>query len=427
MIALRQMQMNRSTIFVLFVLALLVSADAAAQSEDGKTAAAGAPRLEDLRLKGADAVFNLEYERARQIFKEMYRLYPDDPTGPQMLASTVWLETLNKSRLLQASIYSSQSFYTKTDEKIDPKVSQEFRELARQATQLAKTRLQKKPRDPAALYQLGAIETMKASYDATVERRFLAALREGSSGVDRHRQVIKLDPNFHDAELSIGLYDYVVGTLPFAVKLVASIAGARGSKKRGIETLERVAKDGYWEKDDAKVVLIPLYKREKRFAEALVLSRELGEKYPRNYLFRLETADTLVLQAISERQAKHTTEADGFEREAFGTFESLLRERAASGAPTRALDLIHFRFGEALQLLSQPERAAKEFLAATTVSGAEPGLVTRAHLRAAQALDLAGKRNEALAEYRLVLTRPNIYDSLEQAKRGLKEPYKQSK
>ena len=85
------------------------------------------------------------------------------------------------------------------------------------------------------------------------------------------------------------------------------------------------------------------------------------------------------------------------------------------------------RYGEALLLLSQSERAAREFLAATVVNGAEAGLVTRAHLLAAQSFDLAGKRNEALAEYRIALARPNIYDSLEQARRGLKEPYKQTK
>jgi hypothetical protein len=411
----------------LILLLLIASAPALAQSKDGKVEPL-APRLEDLRMKGTAALFNLDYDSARQIFKQMFQLYPDDPTGPQMLAGAIWLETLNKSRLLQASIYSSQSFYAKTEEKPDPRVSQEFRDLTRRATLLAKARLRSKPRDPALLYQLGAIESTKASYDATVERRFFAALREGSSAVDRHRDVIKLDPNFHDAELSIGVYDYIVGTLPLAAKVVAAIAGAHGSKKRGLETLERVAKEGNWERDDAKVVLIALYKREKRYADSLALSRELGEKYPRNYLFRLETADTLILQAMSERQAKHNqAAADALEQEAFNTFDSLLRERATSGAPVRALDLIHFRYGESLLILNQPERAAKEYLAATTASGAEPGLVTRAHLRAAQSLDLAGKRNEAIAEYRIVLARPNIYDSLEQARRGLKEPYKQVK
>jgi hypothetical protein len=425
MINLRKMQIRRSTLFLLF-LPLFASAYALAQSGN-RTSTRATPRLEELREKGSEALFNLDYEAARQRFKEMARLFPEDPTGPQMLASTLWLETLNKARLLQAAIYSSQSFDANTEDKPDPHVIQEFRDLTRQATQLARARLQRNPRDPQMLYTLGAIESLKASFDATVEHRFLAALREGSSGVDRHREVIKLDPNFHDAELTIGLYDYIVGTLPLPAKLVASIAGVRGSKKRGIQTLERVAKEGHWGRDDARLLLMALYKHEKRFAESLVLSRALQEKYPRNYLFRLETADTLVSQAAGERQANRIAAGDALEKEALGTFDSLVRERSASGATARGLDLIHFRYGEALLLLGQSERAAQQFVAAAKVGGAEAGLVTRAHLRAGQSLDLAGKRNEALGEYRIVVTRPNTYDSLEQARRGLKEPYKQTK
>lgn len=427
MIAWLQMYSKRATFLLLFLLLPTLSGSALAQSGNGKTSTPATARLEELRAKGSEALFNLDYDSARQTFKEMARLFPDDPTGSQMLASTLWLETLNQARRLQAAIYSTQWFYAGTQDKPDPRVVQDFRNLTRQATQLAKARLQRNPRDPQTLYTLGAIETLKASFAATLERRFIAALRDGSSGVDKHREVIKLDPNFHDAELSIGLYDYIVGTLPLATKLVASIVGARGSKKRGIETLERVAKEAHWEHDDARVLLIGLYKREKRFPEALAVSQELQEKYPRNYLFRLETADTLISQAVMERQANRIKEAVALETGAVSAFDLLLRERSASGAPARALDLIHFRYGEALLLLGQPGHAVKEFLAATVVNGAEPGLVTRAHLRAAQALDLAGKRNEALTEYRIALSRPNIYDSLEQARRGLKEPYKQTK
>jgi len=427
MIVWPQMSSKRATLLLLFLLLPALSGSALAQSGKDKTSTPAPTRLEELRAKGSEALFNLDYDSARQTFMEMTRLFPDDPTGSQMQASTRWLETLNKSRLLQAAIYSTQSFYTGTEDKPDPRVVEDFHELTRQATQLAKARLQRNPRDPQTLYTLGAIETLKASFAATIERRFIAALRDGSSGVDRHREVIKLDPNFHDAELSIGLYDYIVGTLPLGAKLVASIVGARGSKKRGIETLERVAREAHWERDDARVLLIGLYKREKRFPEALAMSRELQERYPRNYLFRLETADTLISQAVTERQANRIKEAAALETEATGAFDLLLGARPASGSPARALDLIHFRYGEALLLLGQPEHAAKEFLAATKVNGAELGLATRAHLRAAQTLDLAGKRNEALTEYRIALSRPNIYDSFEQARRGLKEPYKQTK
>ena len=426
MIHLRKMQIERSTLLLLFLL-LFDSPYALAQPGNGKTSTPATPRLEELREKGSEAVFNLDYEAARQTFKETARLFPDDPTGSQMLASTLWLETLNKSRLLQAAIYSSQSFDANTEDKPEPHVIREFRDLTRQATQLARVRWQRNPRDPQTLYTLGAIDSLRASFDATIEHRFLAALREGSSGVDRDRDVIKLDPNFHDAELTIGLYDYIVGNLSLPVKLMASIAGVRGSKKRGIQTLERVSKEGYWERDYARLLLMVLYKREKRFPESLVLSRELQEKYPRNYLFKLETTDTLVSQAAGERQANRMAAGDALEKEALSTLDSLLRERSSSSVPARALGLIHFRYGEALLLLGQPESAARQFLAVTTAGDAEAGLVTRAHLRTGQSLDLAGKRNEALGEYRIVVTRPNTYDSLEQARRGLKEPYKKTK
>ncbi len=419
------MQTKYSTF--LFLLFLIASASVLAQSGNGKTATADiSPRLEELQKKGSEALFNLEYDAARQKFTEMARLSPDDPTGPQMLATTLWLETLNQARRLQSAIYSTQSFYAGTEDKPDPHVVQDFRDLTRQATQLAKARLKRNPHDPQTLYVLGATESLKAAFAATVERRFMAALRSGSSAVDTHREVIKLDPNLHDPELTIGMYDYIVGTLPLPVRMLASIAGARGSKKRGIQTLERVSKEGQWTRDDARVLLIAIYKKEKRFPEALALSQELQEKYPRNYLFRLETADTLVSRAAIERQASKTKEADAMESEALSTFESMLHERSVAGAAPRALDLIHFRYGEALLLMGQAQRAATEFLAATTVKGADAGTVSRAHLRAAQSFDLAGKRNEALSEYRVVLSRPNVYDSYDQARRGQKEPYRKN-
>lgn len=420
------MQMTYSALILLLLLCLWAPAATPAQSEERRTGGATTPRLDDLQAQGSEALFNLDYDVAQQKFKEMVRLYPDDPTGPQMQATTLWLETLNQARRLQAAIYSTQSFYTGPEDKPDPRVVQNFRDLTRQATELARTRLRRNPRDPESLYAIGATESLRAAFAATVERRFMAALSSGSRGVETQRDVLKLDPSFHDAELTIGMYDYIVGTLPLPVRLLASIAGAHGSKKRGIQTLERVAKEGQWTHDDAKVLLIAIYKKEKRFPEALALSRELQEKYPRNYLFRLETADSLVSQAVFERQASRTGEAAALETEALNAFETMLHEHPAIGAAPRALDLVHFRYGEALLLMGRAEPAAREFLAATTVKGAEAGVVSRAHLRAAQSFDLAGKRSEALAEYRVVLSRPNVYDSYDQARRGQREPYRKN-
>jgi hypothetical protein len=110
--------------------------------------------------------------------------------------------------------------------------------------------------------------------------------------------------------------------------------------------------------------------------------------------------------------------------EAFAVFDSLLAPAHGPNAPKVPLDLVHYNYGDALLVAGQSERAAKELAAAAAVPGADASMVTRARLRHAQALDLAGKREEALTQYKAVLARPNVYDSHEDAKRGLKEPYK---
>jgi hypothetical protein len=381
-------------------------------------------KFEQLRISGSEALYNLDYEGARKIFKEMAVAFPNYPAGPQFLADTLLIEALYQTRRLQASLYNSDSFYSKNEDKADPKLVDQFRTHTRQARQLVEARLKQNPNDTEALYFFGAIEGLKASFEETVERRHVAALKDGNDAVDKHRAVIKLDPNYRDAEMTIGLYDYTVGALPLPTKIAVGFLGHRGSKKRGIVTIERVAREGNWVKDDAKTLLIMLYKRENRFTEAVALGRELGAKYPRNYLYRLETAEALVSQAALERKANQPGAMTAAETEAFATFETLLRDKTLRETAGKALDLIHFKYGEALMTAGQNEKAAKEFLAAASAPGAQQGLATMALLYAARALDLSGKRNDALTQYRAVLTRPNVYDAHEQAQEGLKDAYK---
>ncbi len=378
-------------------------------------------QFDELRTAGFTALYNLDYDGARRKFKELAQAFPDHPAGSQFLAASLWLETLNKSRRLQSGLYNNDAFYAQNEDKVDPAIVAQFRAWTRTAKGLAEARLKQNPRDMEALYFLGATQGLKASFEGAVERRFIAALRDGSDAVDKHRDLVKLDPAYQDARITIGMYDYILGGLPFPVRVLAGLTGNRGSKKRGLATLEQVTREGTWVRDDAKTLLIPLYKRERRFLDALKLSRELAVAYPRNYLFKLETADALVSQAAIERKGNNETAANTYEREAFGIFDALLRERDAN--VTRQFDLIHYQYGETLFVAGQAERAAREYLAAAAAPGAEANQATLAKLRAAQALDLAGQRKEALAQYQAVLARPNVYDSQDEAKKGLREPF----
>jgi tetratricopeptide (TPR) repeat protein len=408
-------------ILLLFAGAISVAAQPASSTwlTDAERA-----RFEELRRSGLEALYNIDYDKAQQDFKEIVRLYPNHPGGYQLLAARLWIKTLYESRRLQVSLYSSESFYTNGDDKVDPKIVTEFRNLTRESRRLAEAKLKQEPKNIEALDFLANTEGLKASFEEAVERRHFAALRDGNDAVNHHREVLKLDPKYIDAQITIGLYEYVVGSLPLPVKILAGATGFRGSKKRGLAMLEQVAKEGHWAQDDAKTVLILLYSREKRFEEVVKLTRELSAKYPRNYLLRLETADALVSLAGVKRKAKDTAAAMQAEKEAFATFDEVLRDRNVRDSAARALDLIHFKYGEALLIAGYNERAAKEFLAATRVEHAEAGLITMAHLFAARSYDVAGKRDEALAQYKEVLARPNVYDAHDEAKKGLRQAYK---
>jgi tetratricopeptide (TPR) repeat protein len=299
-------------------------------------------QLDTLRAEGYEALYNLDYEGARRRFQKMVELAPEDPAGAQCLASSLWLQQLNESYQLKATIYSG------TDEKTDRRQTDEFRKWIRQAKTLSEARLKKEPHNVEALYYLGAAEGLEAAYTAQVERKYVAALRAGTNAVDHHREVIKLAPDYHDAELTIGLHNYVVGSLSLPLKMIAGTMGVRGSKKRGIETLERVTVEGKWARDLARILLVDLYKREKRYDDAVKTARQLSEKYPRNYLYKLQMADALTSQIVTLRKKKAPFKAE--ETDLQNIFAGLSRDKAFD--PTTR-NLINQRWTLARQQLSE--------------------------------------------------------------------------
>ncbi|MCA1616775.1 MAG: hypothetical protein LC800_22340 [Acidobacteria bacterium] len=339
---------------------LAAAAGAKGAGPAAESVALAQARFDRLRAEGFAALYGLDYEAAQAKFREMARDFPDHPAGWQFQAASLWLKTLNGSRRLQSNLYNDDQFYEGDEDKTDPKIVAEFKELTRNAKQLAEARLRKNKKDVEALYYLGATQGLKAAFAGAVERRFMGALQDGKDAVDLHEHAVKLDPTMHDARLSIGMYDYIVGGLPRPVKL---------------------------------------------------------------HLFKLETADALVSQAATLR-ATDAAEAEKIEREAFSVFESLLKERGTPAA--RQADQIHFQYAEALSNAGQDEPAAKEYLASADTANADAGLATMARLRAAQSYDLAGKRAEAVAQYKAVLARPDRYKAHEAAGRGLKAPFRKT-
>jgi hypothetical protein len=327
--------MNWTGILFLFVFVGSMFAQAPAPTD----------RLDKLRSDGYEALYNLDYETARRHFQKMIELAPDNPAGPQCMAASLWIQQLNESWELKSTLYSDKA-YKNEKRKVDQRQGDEFRRWTRRAKQLSEARLKRDDRDVEALYFLGAAEGLEAAFSAAVERKFMSALRTGSSAVEHHRKVLELSPQFYDAELTIGLQNYVIGSLPLPAKMLASTIGVRGSKKRGLKELEHVAREGRMGRDVARVLLIDLYKREKRWDDAIATARDLSQRYPRNYLFKLQMADAMALKIAAARKAQKPIDV-AEERELFAVFESLLRDKTLA-AQTQ---LIQFRRNETLRLL----------------------------------------------------------------------------
>ena len=366
------------------------------------------PELESLRTAGFSALFNMQYEEAKKQFEEMERVAPDEPAGPIYLANAIWLGHLASLRRLQTNVYNrNNSFFDeKANDAVDPGVDAEFSKHIQRGMNLAEKRLKADKKDREGLYYLGIAKNISAGYEATVKRSFFAALRNGSKGVGLHRDLTKIDPSIKDAYLSVGMYEYVVGSLPLAVKILVFFGGVHGSKSEGLRMLEDVAKNGNYARDEARTLLVMLYNREKRIEDALKVLDELTASYPGNSLFRLERAMTLAQLS----QLKASSEA----------FDALMNDEAAMKYMP---DLIHYQYAEALASGRLWNRAHEQYMAAYESEGAPAGLKTMAHLGAGKCLDAQGQRQAALIEYNTVLKRKKAFDAQDQASDYIKNPY----
>jgi tetratricopeptide (TPR) repeat protein len=392
------------------------TAQSQSPNQQPATSAALPQDVVELRREGNEALYNMDYATARAKFEEIRKRIPHHPAGDLYVATVIWLEHLNKSRRLQTSLYKNESsFYAGADkakeetegDAVEPGLDRAFRDRMAQAKTKALALVARDKNNADAQYFLGAYFGVMAGYEASTARKFYSAMRNGSRSVDAHEKTVKLDPNYHDAYLSLGMYDYIVGSLPFMYKALAAIVGARGNKQRGIARLKGVIEKETATADDARVLLLAIYQNEKRYEDALELLDQLSAKYPRSYLIKLERAYTLV----SLKRAN----------DAYAAFEDLLKDPAA----TPAVDLVHYQYAEALALNKDYKRAAEHFLDVPKSKGADANLATLALLRTAQVYDMAGQRNDAVAQYRAVLARPNVYDTREQAEKGLKQPFRE--
>jgi tetratricopeptide (TPR) repeat protein len=136
-----------------------------------------------------------------------------------------------------------------------------------------------------------------------------------------HNRVTRVDPALVDAELTQGVYDYVVGSLSMGWRMLGLVGGFQGNRARGIATLNQVASQGNINRVDATIFLAAIYRREHRSAEAIGMLKPLIPLLPRNYLLRLEMAEmygdladySTALNVLNQVEELRRAHAQGYE------------------------------------------------------------------------------------------------------------------
>jgi hypothetical protein len=239
-----------------------------------------------------DHLRNLEYGAAKQQLRGCIDTHPTDLRAWNYLATATLYNEMFDRGVLESSVYGEGGDIFKASKvAVTPSFQQELLSILDKSQRLAEERLKGNPRDKDAMYWAGVSHGTRATYHFALRKEYMPALHEASAAYKYHSDLLKVDPDYVDAYLVVGMNNYVVGSLPWYVKVLASLTGRHGSREEGIRQVKHVTETGSYAREDAKVMLAVLNQREKMYAQALALYQGMARSYPRNYLLQYEVAN----------------------------------------------------------------------------------------------------------------------------------------
>jgi len=386
-------------VFVLVALGVTPARGGSAEKAD----------FDALTRAGFEHFYILEYDQAIQDFQKALEARPDEPKAINHLLEARLFQQLYRYNALDTRLYTKQRFLSSKQVPIEPATKKQLLALVERAIAASDKRLKSNPRDVQALYCRGVAEGLRSTYLTIVEHSFWAALHSALTARHDHEEVLRLQPDFHDAETIVGAHNYVVGNLSVPAKAMAGIVGIHGDKNKGLQMLAEAGKGGGESNIDARVTLALFLRREERYQEALEVIRSLIHEHPRNFLFALEEGNLL-------RDA-------GRGPESIAVYQALLNGCKEGRYPNAHLEMLEFALGEALRGQAYLLDALAAYQAAVGTSAYDLDLHQRALLAAGEVSDLLAKREDALTEYRAAIALDSSTEEAEIARKHLNRPY----
>lgn len=213
-------------------------------------------------LKGQEMIFERNYDAAAKIFDALAGDYPLSPAGHFGLMAVLEMRMLERE---------------------DFHLEAEFRTASKAGIKRARAILGS--HDPKAwdLFLAGSIYGLDGFFKAR-KGEWWDAYTEGSKSRQIFRHVKEMDPAFVDADFGLGMYIYWRSAFARDLWFLKMFPDRRDE---GIRVVERIAKEGKFSKELARVNLGIMYFEDGRYPSAAQVFEEYAGRYPNNVLVRM--------------------------------------------------------------------------------------------------------------------------------------------
>ncbi len=222
---------------------------------------------DSLVLLGTNYIYNVQFEKAEETFRELINRYPKHPAGYFLDAMVEWW----RMTIYLSSTNYDAIFLKKIDRVVD----------------VCDAILDTNSKDINALFFKGGALGYRGRYYA-VKKEWFPALSDGKEAFEILQLCHLLAPGNHDIMLGTGIYNYFAVAIPEEYPIVKPLMTflPPGSKKVGLLQLKAAAQHARYAPIEAKVALLTTYYQfEHDFKEALRYAEELNISFPNNSYF----------------------------------------------------------------------------------------------------------------------------------------------
>lgn len=355
--------------------------------------------------------YNLDYEGALARFEAIQSANPKNPMASNYILMTLIFRELYHQDLLDTTYYAHNSFlFSKREVNIPQANRDRIEQVTNSSIALCDQAIRKNPNDANAYFARGYARGMHAAFITLADHSWVAAARQGYASRSDSEQALRIDPDYADAKMAVGIQQFAVASLPRFIRIMVGITGVTGNKEKGLDLLREAAAHGVVNGIESRTALSLFLRHDGRYAEALAVQHGLAEQYPHDFLFRLEEANL--------------TKDKGDGLAAIATYKRVLEDAHKPGYfCDPRLQMAYFGLADTQRGQNLIAEAAENYLHAAAQPASSDWLRRRAELNAGEMFDLLHQRDKAIEQYKLARAEGGDQSQAEAAQRYLKTPY----